>query len=232
MEINQSIILITSAGSVLGQTLAQHFIALGAKVLVCDADLQALKGTYNNCKPQDNPIEYFHIKDNDSQTIHRIYDYSQLQFDDIPDVLVNNWLSSPMPLLSNNAGDLNHINHPFIDQLATMAKGLFHFGQIGAERMLLNNKKGVIINVISHEDHHNLSGVENATSMVTGFTHSWAKELSPFNIRVGGVIPALTNTDTHVEPSHWAEIQDELIRSTEYIVSNEYFNGRVVTAEI
>ena len=56
-------------------------------------------------------------------------------------------------------------------------------------------------------------------------TQSWAKELTPFNIRVGGVVPTVEHDNTH-----WAEVQDELIRNTEYIVSNDYFSGRVMAA--
>jgi NAD(P)-dependent dehydrogenase (short-subunit alcohol dehydrogenase family) len=106
-----------------------------------------------------------------------------------------------------------------------MAATMFSFGQATAERMRKEKKNGVIVNVISHPEYQDLSGFDNATSMVAGFTQSWAKELTPFNIRVGGVVPTLEHSE-----SHWAEIQDELIRNTEYIVSNDYFSGRVMAA--
>ncbi|HFQ5059131.1 TPA: short-chain dehydrogenase, partial [Vibrio vulnificus] len=35
-----------------------------------------------------------------------------------------------------------------------------------------------------------------------------------------------------IDATHWAQVQDELIRNAEYIVANEYFSGRVVTTEI
>jgi NAD(P)-dependent dehydrogenase (short-subunit alcohol dehydrogenase family) len=111
-----------------------------------------------------------------------------------------------------------------------MASSLFGFGQATAERMMQEKKKGVIVNIVSYEDYRDLSGFENASSMVAGFTQSWAKELTPFNIRVGGVVPALSHV-TNDDDYHWAEVQDELIRNTEYIVSNEYFSGRVMAAE-
>lgn len=64
--------------------------------------------------------------------------------------------------------------------------------------------------------------------MVSGFTQSWAKELTPFNIRVGGVVPQVESAND--EAVHWSEIREELIRNTEYIVANEYFSGRVMSA--
>ena len=53
----------------------------------------------------------------------------------------------------------------------------------------LRKKGGVIVNVISIDNECEFEGFENASSIVTGFTQSWAKELTPFNIRVGGVVP-------------------------------------------
>ncbi|MGU3846917.1 SDR family oxidoreductase, partial [Vibrio diabolicus] len=53
-----------------------------------------------------------------------------------------------------------------------------------------------------------------------------------FNSRVGGVIPSVNHTREELNERHWAEIQDELFRNTAYIVSNEYFSGRVVATEV
>ena len=109
---------------------------------------------------------------------------------------------------------------------------LYTYGQVGAERFRNRNKKGVIVNVISHDDHQDLTGVESMAALVSGFTLSWAKELTPFNIRVGGVIPSLNHMKEDLDERHWAEIQDELVRNTAYIVSNEYFSGRVMSTEV
>ncbi len=141
-------------------------------------------------------------------------------------MLVNNWSGNQLPkLIDDSSDDL------FSTAVSVMASTLFNFGQATAERMRTDNKKGVIVNVASLEDCQDLSGFENVTSMIAGFTQSWAKELTPFNIRVGGVVPALHPTSSGRQ-FHWAQVQDELIRNTEYIVSNEYFSGRVMSAEM
>lgn len=49
MDIKSAIILITSASSALGSTLATHFVKLGAKVILCDRDQQGLVDTYWRC---------------------------------------------------------------------------------------------------------------------------------------------------------------------------------------
>ncbi|MEZ8106135.1 MULTISPECIES: SDR family oxidoreductase [Vibrio] len=227
MDIENSIILVTSAGSRLGCTLATHFAKLGAKVALCDQDSISLMETYHHCLQISDHVAPFPIASSSEQSIHTLLDLIQNHFDAAPNVLVNCWTSSPMPKLTSNQPA-----KPFVEQLSEMASTLFSFGQVSAERMRLGGKKGVIVNVISHDNYHDFSGVESATSMVSGFTTSWAKELNPFNIRVGGVVPAIHHLSGKVDDQHWAEVQDELIRSTEYIVSNEYFSGRVVSAEV
>lgn len=227
MDIKNSIILVTSAGSTLGSTLAIHFVKLGAKVVLCDQNSESLMETYLNCLDISDRVVSFPIPGYSEASIHSLLDFVHSHFNAAPNVLVNCWTSSPMPTLISE-----HPAKPFIEQLSEMATTLFSFGQISAARMRLEGKKGVIVNVISHEDHQDFSGVENATSMVSGFTTSWAKELTPFNIRVGAVVPAIHHLSGAVDDHHWAEVQDELIRSTEYIVSNEYFSGRVVSAEV
>jgi NAD(P)-dependent dehydrogenase (short-subunit alcohol dehydrogenase family) len=98
--------------------------------------------------------------------------------------------------------------------------------------MKKNDGNSLIINMITYPIDEQSSGLESATSVVSGFTKSWAKELDPFNIRVGAVIPGISHKVDDGEAEHWAYIQDEFIRSAEYIVSNEYFNGRVMSAEM
>lgn len=95
------------------------------------------------------------------------------------------------------------------------------FSKLAAKQMLNNGKKGVIVNLSGHEQedpHH-------SSSLISEFTQSWAEELMPFNIRVGGILP---NVSRHAHSHNWAHNYDELIRNAEYIVENDYFNGRIL----
>lgn len=222
MEIKSAIVLITSASSQLGSTLATHFTCLGATVILCDTDEQGLYETFGRCKELSSHVDCYHLRDYSQESLNRMLDSIESSYHSVPDVLINNWPSSPMPsLVDEKPTEL------FIQRLALMASSLFSFGQACTERMRHHHIKGVIVNVISLNDSHDFSGIENASCMVSGFTQSWAKELVPFNIRVGGVVP-MPSASKH--KSHWAEVQDELIRNTEYIVANEYFSGRVMSA--
>lgn len=222
MEIKSAIVLITSASSQLGRTLATHFTCLGATVILCDSDKQGLFETFSHCKELSNDVDCYHLRDYSPESLSTMLDNIESSYHTVPDVLINNWPSSPMPsLIDEKPTEL------FIQSLALMASSLFSFGQVCTERMRQHQIKGVIVNVISLNDSQDFSGIENATCMVSGFTQSWAKELVPFNIRVGGVVPMISSSK---QKNHWAEVQDDLIRNTEYIVANEYFSGRVMSA--
>jgi len=222
MDIKSAIVLITSAGSLLGSTLALHFVQQGAKVILCDSDKEGLNECFQRCKEIGVNVDSYCLPDYSTNSLNRMLDDIERTYDNAPDVLINNWPTAPMPsLVDEQPTEL------FISKLAIMASSLFSFSQVCTERMRQHHIKGVIVNIVFNGDYHNASGIDNATYMVTGFTQSWAKELMPFNIRVGGVVPMYTATRRR---EHWAEIKDDLIRNTEYIVANEYFSGRVMSA--
>ncbi|EHH1224160.1 SDR family oxidoreductase [Vibrio vulnificus] len=227
MDIKNALILVTSAGSLLGRTVAAHFARLGAIVILCDQDQTSLSDTHKELYAITQDVYPITLQDYSQSSIQSLFDHIQAQFNRVPNVLVNCWTSSPLPLLNTEA-----TSEGFIEKLSSTAGALYGYVQVCAERMRRTETKGVIVNVISHDDHLNFTGVESVTSLVSGFTHSWAKELTPFNIRVGGVIPSVSHHHGQIDATHWAQVQDELIRNAEYIVANEYFSGRVVTTEI
>ncbi|MCG7490924.1 SDR family oxidoreductase [Vibrio sp. Of14-4] len=220
MDIKSAVILITSAGTQLGSTLAMHFASLDGIVIICDTNKSQLNETFERCRKISSNIYQHAMNDHSLDSINSLFNFIDQSVHQSPDVLINALTSQTMPkFFDEKASDI------FTQHLSLMAATLFTFGQATAERMRQDKKNGVIVNVIAHADYSDMSGFENATSMVAGFTQSWAKELNPFNIRVGGVVPCYEQQNIH-----WAKIRDELIRNTEYIVSNDYFSGRVMAA--
>ena len=227
MDIRNSVILITSAGTLLGRTLARHFASLEAKVVITDTDKVSLEQTKLSCQSISDSVFVYQLRDYTTKNIESLLDFIESQFGSSADVLINYWPSHPLPALTDDT-----TTEDFSKALTLLASSLFSFGQASAERMRIHAKNGVIVNMLSQADLNDFSGFENASSIISGFTQSWARELTPFNIRVGGVIPVLAYSASNDEHCHWAQMQDELIRSTEYIVSNEYFSGRVMAAEV
>jgi NAD(P)-dependent dehydrogenase (short-subunit alcohol dehydrogenase family) len=227
MDIQNSVILITSAGSLLGCTLAYHFASLGAKIVLTDTDMQALERTRLRCQTVSDSVAVYEMESYSPSNIQGLLDFIEETFNSSADVLINYWPSQPFPALTSDT-----TAEDFSRALSMLTSSLFSFGQASAERMRNHAKNGVIVNLLSQVDLNDGTGFEHASSLLSGMTMSWAKELTPFNIRVGGVVPALAYSASAEEQCHWAEVQDELIRSAEYIVANEYFSGRVMAAEV
>ncbi|WP_099611455.1 SDR family oxidoreductase [Vibrio fujianensis] len=222
MEINKALVVITSASSLFGCTLATHFTRLGANVIICDTQHSKLIESWKNCQRLSGNIDYYALNDHSFVSIDLLFSYIVQQFNKAPDVLINHWPALPFPSLIDDK-----TNQHFIEQMGDITSSLFTFGQACTIRMREHQTKGVIVNVISYPECDEKSGIDTARSLVAGLTQTWGKELTPFNIRVGGVVPM---SDKHTSDSHWAEVQDELIRNTEYIVANDYFSGRIISA--
>ncbi|PNQ58659.1 SDR family oxidoreductase [Vibrio sagamiensis] len=227
MDIKESTIIITSAGSIIGRTCANHFAHLGATLILCDQSLCALQTTYDQVRSTSSKAYAMKVCSHSTTSIKLLFDQIELELGETPDVIINCWTSSPMPSLMSSEPTSVYLSY-FTDA----TRFLYTYGQVSAERFHISKKKGVIVNVVSHDNHDDLTGVESMTALVCGLTHSWAKELSEFNIRVGGVIPATHHTEESINARHWAQVQDELVRNTAYIISNDYFSGRVVTTEV
>ncbi|WP_375750684.1 SDR family oxidoreductase [Vibrio sp. HN007] len=226
MDINNSVVLITSAGSPLGGILANHFARLGANIILSDTDENKLKEVSERCKSISDNISDFLLPDHSDHSVQELLHFVSDKYSNGIDVLINYWPSNPFPTLTS---DVN--GSDFSETYAKFASSLFNYGQACALQMRDHEKNGVIVNILSLCDNKDTLGIDNASSIVSGMTKSWAKELNQFNIRVGGVVPSLSHS-ANDESLHWSELNDELIRNTEYIVSNDYFSGRVVSAEV
>lgn len=221
MKIESAVILITSASSLLGRSLAIHYARLGARLILCDHDETNLMKTVQMCRDVNDQVHSCVLTSCQPKAVEAILDFVQETYHQAPDVLINHWPNVVLPSFVDEAA-----SDQFVQQWSTLTANFFLFGYGCAERMRQAQNKGVIVNVISYSGAMELNGLVSASSMVSGFTQSWAQELTPFNIRVGGVVPQLSNEPRHSESLHY----DELTRHTEYIVANEYFSGRVMSA--
>ncbi|MDC0611692.1 SDR family oxidoreductase [Vibrio sp.] len=220
MHITNSIILITSAGSLLGGALAERFCELGAKLILVDQCAIGLKNTCQRCEIYSGQVECMLMHDYSTASIEAVFTHIDNKFQHSPDVLINLWPKPDIPSIIDEQPI-----EVFSSNISSIATTLFSFVQLCAQRMRNESKGGVVVNIIASTEPHNRKGMDHTASMVSGFTQSWAKELTPFNIRVGGILP---NSSNEEEPMN--ELLDDVIRNTEYIVENEYFSGRTMSA--
>lgn len=228
MKIAHSVILITAAGSQMGKAISLHFASLGARLALVDTEPERLKQTYEACIAARADAHAFLLHEQNEKTIERLIANVHQHFGAI-DVLINYWLGSDLPLLLSPASV-----DQFCRSLTDGAAPFFIFGKQAANYMRKHNNKGVIVNLAGNQLNTQQPLNNGSKAMISGLTKSWAKELSEFNIRVGGVVPLSYDhcTDCPVSKQLSQPLQYEIVRSAEYIVANDYFNGRMIEAEI
>ncbi|GAD88409.1 MULTISPECIES: SDR family oxidoreductase [Vibrio] len=224
MVIHNSVVLITSAGTILGKTLALHFASLGARVVITDKSAAQLKETYRDCLAAGYNVCTYTLPDDTQEHVDAMFYYIEKFYNQGVDVLINHWENRPLPTLVSTSPA-----EEFSAKFSNIVQSLFSCGHACAEQMRKNDNRGVIINILTNENAHVILGTESICSMVSGLTKSWAKELHPFDIRVGGILPSVHHLATDDHQHSFATIREDLIRNTEYIVSNDSFNGRVMS---
>ncbi|AZL85062.1 SDR family oxidoreductase [Aliivibrio salmonicida] len=221
MKIEHSTILITSAGNTMGRAISCHFAALGAHLIIADSNLSDLDKTHQICSELGTDVVSYQLKDESTDSIRHLFHAIDEEFGSGIDVLINNYIDVTLPSLF----DTQTNDSPLL--LTKLASTLFNYGQFAAQNMRKHKKEGVIINLGHHQNVNQPCSLDNSKALLTGLTKRWAKELNPFNIRVGGVTPRLFNKVS----AHTVNlINQELIKNTEYIVENDYFNGRILEA--
>lgn len=182
--------MVTGAASGIGAGIANRLLDEGAKVAVIDIAEESLEELYG-----DNPNAYALVCD--------VSDYDQVHatVQDIVDRF------GALDILMNNAG----INTKSIDDEYSMLNcppeafkrvfevntfGAFYVGQAVA-RYMVEHGGGVIVNTCSNSANKtfpNGGGYGPSKAALTKMTLIWAKELSPFGVRVNGFAPGTTRT--------------------------------------
>ena len=80
MEIRNAVVLITSAGSQVGGTLAHHFASLGATLVICDQESDGFSSIYEQCLKISNNVFKFTITDNSLDSIQSFPNHVSSQF--------------------------------------------------------------------------------------------------------------------------------------------------------
>lgn len=124
--------------------------------------------------------------------------------------------------------------------------GVFLCGREAAERMITGGHPGVIINIssISRAGNAGQTNYSAAKAGVAAMAVTWAKELARYGIRCAAVAPGFINTEmvaamkpeardklTGGIPLRRMGEPDEIARTVEFILENDYVSGRCVDVD-
>ncbi len=241
MNLENKNIIVTGGANGIGKCLVSKLIDKGANVGVFDInndDLEKLNDEKDGlfCRVCD--------VSNPDQVQNSVNDF----FDRLKkiDVLVNNAaFVYNSPLISfGKEGILKHDIQMWDKVLATGLSSVFYMTMNVVEKMILNRTKGVIINVssICAAGNAGQSAYSAAKAGVNALTKTWAKELSLLGIRVAGIAPGYSNTETTQNslsedfmkelkkkvPSRRLGKPDEIADGILFLIQNDFYNGKIL----
>jgi len=161
------------------------------------------------------------------------------------DVLVNNaGVLFSAPLVSLSMGGIKKHDYDAWQRIiSTNLSSAFYMAVNVAEKMIMKRTRGVIVNVssVSAAGNPGQSAYSAAKAGVNALTSTWAKELGPLGIRVVGIAPGYTDTESTREvlnedvlkdivkrvPLRRLGNVDDIVDAIRFVIENNFANGKV-----
>lgn len=240
MENQKRKIIITGANSGFGYFLADYLKDKADKLFLIDVNKEGLQKF--NGLPEINLFQC-DLTDYEQTTkvIKEIY-----ETDPDTNVLINNAGIIHSELLINffNRQDRRHSKENWERMLNVNLTTVFNCSVNVVDNMIRNKVKGLLINIssISANGNSGQSVYSAAKAGVNALTVAWSRELSMFGIRTAGIAPGFFDTpSTHTAlkenivkkiiseiPSKRLGQLEELAKAVEFIINNDYYNGKIL----
>jgi 3-oxoacyl-[acyl-carrier protein] reductase len=245
MQIQGKTVVITGAGRGIGRAMAKVFAERGANLALLDLSADDLAATQALCAASSVEARVYRCNVAQESDVTQTFTQIAADFGRL-DVLVNNAGITRDALLvkvkdGQVTGGMTLAQwQAVIDVNLT---GVFLCGREAASRMITLGNGGVIINIasISRAGNVGQSNYSAAKSGVAAMAVTWAKELARYGIRTGAIAPGFIQTDILNDmkpevlertlaavPVKRAGVAEEIAHGAVFIVTNDYFTGRVI----
>lgn len=241
MELQGKKVIVTGGVRGLGRAIVEKLLSKGAQVAIFDLDERGLAEVREQHPDVDCIVcdvsNYDHVV---AATNH----YHKCC--GVADALINNAgiiYSAPLFKLTTD-GLERHDVRKWNDVLAADLSSVFYMTLCVAEKMITTRTRGVIVNISSVAAAGNAgqSAYSAAKAGVNALTATWAKELSPLGIRVAGVAPGFTETESTKQALSEALLRDvtkriplrrlgraeEIADGVLSVITNDFFNGKTL----
>jgi 3-oxoacyl-[acyl-carrier protein] reductase len=233
-------VIVTGGVRGLGRCTVDQLVGLKADVTVFDFDAAGFEDLRSS-HPEVTCIEC------DVSDYAQVTTATNLYHDQFgcADILINNaGIIYSAPLVTISAPGVEKHSVMMWDKvLRTDLSSVFYMTSCVVAGMLTARKKGVIVNIssVSAAGNAGQSAYSAAKAGVNALTAVWAKELAPLGIRVVGVAPGFTATESTKSALTEATLRDtvrrtplrrlgqpaEIAAGILAVIQNDFFNGRV-----
>lgn len=242
MEITGKNVVITGGARGMGRKFAMDLKNIGAVPYVLDVNQENLDALKNETGIPGKVVDVSNEKD-----VEAFFE-EYVKNNGAPAALINNAGITADALFIKQKGE-EITKFPFSSWekvLNVNLTGVFLCAREAAYHMVKHGVKGVIINISSISRSGNLGQTNySATkSAVDAMTVTWAKELSRYGIRVGAIAPGYINTEmvAKIRPDVLEKLiqnipagrlgeMEEISKTVQFIISNDFFTGRVLEVD-
>ena len=243
MKIDQTIVAITGAGGGLGAAMARRLAGQGARLALLDFRQDTLEEIRAELDLAESDCRAYPIDVSNEEQVDQVFADIAEHFGGI-DVLVNN-AGITRDALMLKIKDGKRVSRMSLDAWNAVINvnltGVFLCGRAAAEHMILAGNGGLIVNIssISRAGNMGQSNYSAAKAGVAAMTVTWAKEFARYGIRVNSVSPGFIGTELvlSMKPEALAKMSsmipagrigepDEIAHTIQYLVENNFVNGR------
>lgn len=189
MRLEGKVAIVTGSARGIGKATAVKFVKEGAKVVVCDVNIDQVKETVEELKAMGGEVIGLKLDVTDRENVAKLISDTVETFGKL-DILVNNaGITADATLLKMTEAEFDRV-------INVNLKGVFNCGQAAAGYMA-EHGGGVILNASSLVGIYGNFGQTNyAATKAAGImmSKSWAKELGKKGIRVNAVAPGFIMT--------------------------------------
>lgn len=188
MRLKDKVAVITGSARGIGKTTAEKFLKEGAKVVVCDINIEQVNETVEELKALGEVIgikvDVTNRGEVDNLIAEALNTFGRL------DIMVNNaGITADNTLAKMTEAEFDRV-------INVNLKGVFNCGQAAA-KVMVEQGSGVILNASSVVGIYGNFGQTNYAATkwgVIGMTKTWAKELGRKGLRVNAVAPGFIMT--------------------------------------
>jgi 3-oxoacyl-[acyl-carrier protein] reductase len=248
MNVDRSIIAITGAAGGLGAGMARRFARQGARLALIDFRPDLLEAFAAELGLAADDCLALPCDVSDEAQVDAAFERIAAHFGGL-DVLVNNaGITRDALTLKFRDGELVS-RMSLADWQAVIdvnLTGVFLCGRAAAEQMVRAGRGGLIVNISSISRGGNMGQANYSATKagVAAMTVTWSKEFARYGIRVNTVSPGFIGTEMvrSMKPEALAKLTamipagrigepDEIAHTVQYLVENDFVNGRNIEVD-